>query len=334
MPTLEDNMPALDASPVPSAAIRSEIGQLEGTLAALHDMVSRTALATYAAPNDADLRREADQALASLRDANDRLQQLRGAVSLAEQQEADQQAAAAQADRQKAKDRLIRERDRLRSLAEVEYDKSLAAGEKLPDAEAELDELARQWGNQKIAVEVLIEQRDNASGHACEYLEQADALDQEIEAMPVTPAEVAALEEAQRAAEQAAADEARRQFDEDTAAELARIAGAQMIEVGPARVPPGEQPHGWRFSAGLVVAVPRKDLPEFEAAKARHAAAEAERAAAEKTERDRVALRMALPSGPMPSASLANAQAAIKRPAHFTAWTEGAFAARIAEPRP
>ena len=93
---------------ISSADLRAEIAALETVAAGLHDAVSRTALASYAAPDDADLRRDADQALASLRDANDRLQQLRGAVSLAEQQEAAAAEAAAQAERQKSKDRADR----------------------------------------------------------------------------------------------------------------------------------------------------------------------------------------------------------------------------------
>ena len=78
--------------------------------------------------------------------------------------------------------------------------------------------------------------------------------------------------------------------------QIARLAGEQMIEVEPARIPNDERHHpGWRFASGLVTAVPRRDLEQFEAAKARHAAAEAEREEARLAEQAAVER---FPSGP------------------------------------
>ena len=101
-------------------------------------------------------------------------------------------------------------------------------------------------------------------------------------------------------AEQAAKDEAQRLFDEDTSTEIARIAGERWLRWSPPASPMASAPSAGA-SPGQVVAVPRRDLPEFEAAKARFAAAEAEREAVKTAERAR--------------AALANAQAAAKRPA-------------------
>ncbi len=290
--------------------IRAEIADLETAAAGLHDAVSRAALASYAAPDDANLRREADQALASLRDASDRLQQLRGAVSLAEQQEDAATVALAQAERQKAKDRLIRDRD-LVADRDLKIESKIAEDQAILDtAELEADVFADQWRNVNVKVEVYRERVGNDTRRLDALAEQHDALDAEISALPVTAEEVAAVEQAARAAEQAQRDEAQRLFDEDTSTKLARIAGEQMVQVDPARIPNDERPIGWRFASGQVVAVPCRDLPEFEAAKARFAAAEASREEAKLAEQAAVAL--------------ANAQAATKRPAHFSGWTEGA----------
>lgn len=124
-----------------SAALRRQIEATEVAIPGLHDVVSRTALASYSRPDDADARREADQALASLRDASDRLQQLNAAAELAERHEAANAETLATAERQRQKDRLLRERDRLFTLADAEYTKYEAAVGELPDAEAKLADL-------------------------------------------------------------------------------------------------------------------------------------------------------------------------------------------------
>ena len=151
--------------------------------------------------------------------------------------------------------------------------------------------IADQWRDANIKVEVYRERVRNDTRRLDTLAEQHAVLEQEIAALPITAAEVTAIEQAQRAAEQAQRDEPLRRFDEDTAAELARLAGEQMVQVDPARIPNDERHHpGWRFASGQVVAVPRRDLEKFEAAKERLATAEAERLAAEEAERGRVTL--------------------------------------------
>ena len=250
--------------------LQAEIAALEATLAGLHDAVSRTALAAYSAPGDDDARREADQALASLRDANDRLEQLRAAADLVERQDAAAAEAAREAERQKAKDRLTAKRDRLQKLADDEIEKRDAAVAKLPEAEAEVADLDRRWRNATVVVEVIAAQKDNAASHAETYLDQIDALDQEIADFPVTAEEVAAAE-ARRLAE-AEADtvaKARQAMIDRIAAEKAAH-DAEMVDVEPTRVPNDGNHIGWTFSSGLVIRVPRKDLGRLAAEKARY----------------------------------------------------------------
>ena len=71
---------------------------------------------------------------------------------------------------------------------------------------------------------------------------------------------------------------------------MARMAGEQMIEVEPARVANDERPIGWRFASGHVIAVPRRDLEQFEAAKARLRLPATGRARSPDGERDAVTL--------------------------------------------
>ena len=259
----------------PVTTIRAEIAGVETTLAGLHDAVSHTALAAYGAPGDTDLRRDADQALASLREANDRLQQLRAAADLVERQEADRIEAEATAERQRAKDRLIRDRDRLQKLADEEQAKHDAAAEKLPAAQAEVADLDRRWRNATVAVEVLLEQRDNAAVHTDELLNQVEAIEQEIADFPVTAAEVEAAE-ARRLAEAEAdtVSRARQAMLDRIAAEQAAH-DAETVDVEPTRVPHGGHYIGWTFSSGLVIRVPRGDLPRLAAEKVRREEADA-----------------------------------------------------------
>ncbi|HEV8032029.1 MAG TPA: hypothetical protein VGP42_13515 [Stellaceae bacterium] len=265
---------------------------------------------SYGNPSDHDARLAADEAMAALQSAQRELDRLRIALPAAEQQDAAATAAAAQAERQRAKDKLIAEHDRIADRYLKLVDKIAEDQAVLDTAELEADVIADQWRDANIKVDVYRERVGNDTRRLDALADQHAALGQEIAALPITAAEVAAVEQAQREAQQAAADEVRRRFDEDAAAELARIAGAQMVDVEPARIPNNERPIGWRFASGQVVAVPSRDLPEFEAAKARHAAAEAAREGARLAEQAAVAL--------------ANAQAATKRPAHFSGWTEGA----------
>ena len=72
---------------MPVETLRADIAATAAAIAGLHDDVSRTALASYSCPDDTDLRFAADMALANLRDASDRLQQLKAALSQAERQE-------------------------------------------------------------------------------------------------------------------------------------------------------------------------------------------------------------------------------------------------------
>ncbi len=226
--------------------------------------------------------------MAALQKAQRELDRLRLALAFAERQEAEQAAAAAeaiaQAERQKARDKLVRERDRLRSLAEAEHAKSEAAEAKLPSAAANLDELARQWQNQKVAIDMLTDQRDNAAGHAAEFQAQVNALEQQIAASPVTAAEMAAAAEQaeQAAAAQAAANLA--VFEADTARRLQEAIDAQIIDAPEAFEPEpslfgGIRAGRWhKAPKGKTIRIARKDLPAHQARMAAAAAWYAEHA--------------------------------------------------------
>jgi chemotaxis protein histidine kinase CheA len=244
-------------APISSADLRAQIAAIEASFADLHDAVSRKALAAYAKPDDADARREADQALASLRDANDRLQQLNAAAELAERHEAAEAETLATAERQKAKDRLLRDRGRLQRLAEAEAEKGCDAYEALPAAEAKLGDLERQWRDQQVVVDVLLDRFHNASDHNLEYAEQVAALDAQIADFPVTAADVAAKEAAQWAARDAEAAERLADLTAETDRQLREIAAAhqlaydsELVPVTPFRMAPGGWPPVGKPSRG------------------------------------------------------------------------------------
>ena len=279
--------------------IRSDLAALEAAIAGLHDEVSRTALAAYAAPDDADLRREADQALASLRDATDRLQQLNAAAALAERQEQDAAERKHIEARQKARDRLIRERDQILANAEKEAEKFQTAEAELvatedtrAELEAEQADLARRWKDLLVKIDVLNDRRDNASSHHLEAVEAADAIDARLAADLLTDEDVAA-ENARQTATQA--EDRARQTAADEAARLAELLAendrlireaydGELIEVEPARLLPGVSGNGWRWDGGLVVGVPRRDLERLETERQRYVDDVAARAAAEAAE--------------------------------------------------
>ena len=215
---------------VSSADLRRQIAAIEASLPGLHDAVSLTALATYAKPDDADARREADQALASLRDASDRLQQMNAAAALAEQQEAATAETLATAERHRQKDRLIRDRDRLQRLADIEAEKGCDAYEALPAAEAKLADLERQWRDQQVVVDVLLDRFHNASDHNLEYAEQVAALDAQIAAFPVTAADVAAHEADEQAARDAARAARLAKLTEETDQQLRDLYDNEVVE--------------------------------------------------------------------------------------------------------
>lgn len=276
--------------------IRLDIAALEAALAGLHDAVSQTALAAYASPDDADLRQEADQALASLRDAADRLQQLKAALALSERQAAAAAEQAHQAKRQSARDRLLKQRDQILAAADKEAEKFqaavadlVAAEDTSADLEIEQADLTRRWNDLKVKIEVLNERRDNASAHHLEATEAADVIDARIAADLLTDEDVAD-HEARLAAENASlADAAGRamtlaELEAESDRQLREAHDSERIEVEPCRLFPGVSAAGWHFDGGLVVAVPRRDLERLEAERQRYLDDVAARAAAEAAE--------------------------------------------------
>ena len=223
--------------------------------------MSLTALAAYAKPDDADARREANQALASLRDASDRLQQMNAAAALAEQQEAATAETLATAERHRQKDRLIRDRDRLQRLADIEAEKGCDAYEALPAAEAKLADLERQWRDQQVVVDVLLDRFHNASDHNLEYAEQVAALDAQIAAFPVTAADVAAHEADEQAARDAARAARLAKLTEETDQQLRDLYDNEVVETpAPAR----ERPRLGHLPAGETIRLPRHRVASHE----------------------------------------------------------------------
>jgi hypothetical protein len=272
----------VEAPAVSSAALREQVAAIEATLPALTDAAAAAGLASYGAPDNLALRHDADAAMAALQSANGELERLRLALPAAEQNEAADAETRATAERQRQKDRLIRDRDRLFTLADAEYTKYEVAVGELPDAEAKLADLEHQRQNQQVVVDVLIERRDNAVDHCCEYTEQVAALDAQIADFPVTAAEVDAKEAAERAAREAEAAERLRILEEQTDRELREIHAAaalahdaELVPVTPFRMAPGGWPPGWKTEQRpktdypsrvehWVLAVPRRDLDKIE----------------------------------------------------------------------
>jgi hypothetical protein len=216
---------------VSSAALRAQIEAIEATLADLTNTAALAGLASYGAPDNLALRHDVDAAMAALQSANGELERLRLALPAAEQQEAANAGASAAAERQRAKDRLLRERDRLQRLADIEAAKGCDAYEALPAAEAELADLEHQRQNQQVAVDVLLDRFHNASDHNLEYTAQVAAIDAQIAAFPVTAEEVAADEAAQQVARDAEAAERLADLTAETDRQLREIYANELIEV-------------------------------------------------------------------------------------------------------
>jgi hypothetical protein len=290
--------------------IRADIAALETEAGALHEAVSRTALAAYSSPSDADLRFAADMALATLRDATTRLEQLRAAADLVERQEAEAVEQARQAERDAARDKLVKEHDRLTALADKEYEKFTRAETAIKDATERRDELEsliattarligdrpqtdaileahgalfrleQQLSNFETAIEVETERRDNASDHHLTYEEQAAALAARLAADLLTDEDVASHQAA--VAEAAAREDEARRIAEVGRAKIADDMERyldEQVPVEPTRVLSDVPGIGWRSDGGLVIAVPRRDLDRLAAEKQRCEDEEAARAA-------------------------------------------------------
>jgi DNA repair exonuclease SbcCD ATPase subunit len=195
MPQLEPNdgdsaEPAAVGEALPpaisSAELRRQATETERTISALHDAVSRTALASCGAPDDADLRRDADQALAILRDASDRLQQLTAAAELAERQEAEHATALATAARQREKDKLVRQQNRIEAKWDNENEALEVDRTKLAEETAALAEAERAFRDATLRVEVRQERIANRQARLYALSDQHLALDEQITAFPVT----------------------------------------------------------------------------------------------------------------------------------------------------
>ncbi len=141
-----------------------------------------------------------------------------------------------------------------------------------------------------MKLDVLIERRNNASDHSLDYQEQAAAITAEIELLD-NPPDPAAIEAARLAAEQAEFEEAQRLFEEATAAELERLAGEELVDVGVSKwvMSPGG-PYGQRVPSLVTSPYPntvrRANLETYQAEQQRLAdlAAEKETALREAAE--------------------------------------------------
>jgi hypothetical protein len=260
-----DDPAALDPSSA-VAAIRADAAVVEASIAGLHDAVSRTALAAYADPGNADLRREADQALASLRDASDRLQQLTAAAGLAERQAAEQAAALRLAEHQKARDKVVARWEKAIAKAKAAGLKRQDEEQKLPDAKAALDDAQRQLNNAQIRVDVIEERIASFQSREDAAWNEAAAAEQTLHEFdnPVIPP-TAADELARIAAEHAARIAA---MEAETDRQLREAYDNEIVPVEPTRVPHAGG-DGWRYEGGKVVAVPRRDLDRLADEKAR-----------------------------------------------------------------
>ena len=182
-----------------SETIRTQLADLEQrTLPACIERAETTALAAYKAPDDADLKRDADQAMGSLRDCHDRLAQLRLAVVAAERAEAAAIEQRAEDERRRSRDRLIRHAEKRRKLAAVHAEKYDAALARRPDAEAALEAAARAYREAQAALDTIDAKLANHGEERARLTAEADALDTEAADTPVTAAECAAKIERER----------------------------------------------------------------------------------------------------------------------------------------
>jgi hypothetical protein len=201
--------PILVAPAVSSAEIRQQAVQLEAAIPALHDALSKGALAAYAEPANAELRRDADQALASLRDASDRLQQLHAAAELAERQEADYKDQLDQLQRRQARDKLIRKRDQLAAQRDKEARWRENEQTKLDQAETEQEATRRALEKLDIVIEVQEQRLASSARRSAECEAEIATLDAMLADFPLSAAEEGALRErqAREAEERARAEE-------------------------------------------------------------------------------------------------------------------------------
>lgn len=215
-----------------SASLRAQIAEIEAALPGLTDIAATAGARSYGSPDDTGLRQAADQAMAALQAAQQELDRLRIALPAASAAEADAAEAIATAKRQREKDGLVRGLDRIFARWSAETDAQEVDQAKLTDEDAALVEAERVWQDATLRVEVRRERIASRQNRIGDLADQHLDLEQRIAAFPVTVAEIQAAEAARLAAEAAELAAAQRRFDEATAAELARLADAEMVEVG------------------------------------------------------------------------------------------------------
>ncbi len=245
--------------------LRQQVDTLEANLPGLQSILAEASLNAASDPDNPDAQSAVDHAGTALRAAEERLRGLKGAVDLAERQEAEQAEAEAEAGRQAERDALVAEQEAIE-------DRQLKINGAIEEIETELgaamvDLAAAQ---QRVAGlrATLAQHRSNFDVLEAEWI----TLDDMIEAMPVTAEEVRAKADAEAAEAQAAADE-------EEAAEQARIAGEEVIEAVPRGGELWQMPDvgGKRQPARVKtgksgVRMPRRDIPAWQAEQTKLAA--------------------------------------------------------------
>jgi hypothetical protein len=220
-----------EGKPISSADLRRQIATAEASIPALTDAAAAAGLASYGAPGDAALRHAADTAMSALQAAQDELTRLRIALPAAEQNEAANAETRATADRQRQKDKLIREQDRVFVQWNKETDYIDEKSSALDAAIGDRDELIRLLDTAEIKVSVLLENIASANhrrdGLADEHLD----LEERIAATPVTTEEVEAHEAREQVAREAEAAEKLRLLNEATDRELIESYDNAIVEV-------------------------------------------------------------------------------------------------------
>lgn len=250
--------PILVAPAVSSADIHDQAAQLEVDIPALRDALSRAALAAYAEPGNAELRRDADQCLAFLRDASDRLQQLHAAAELAEQQEADYADQLDRLKRRQAKDKLSRKRDQLAARRDKEAAYHADEHAKLDQAETDREAANRALEKLTILIDVQEQCLASSARRSAELETELAALDAILADFPLSAVEEIALRERQvREAEERARTEEQ--------ARLAAEAEAYQNEVVSVRARwEHDRRTGKIVPSQAMHDMPRRKVPNFE----------------------------------------------------------------------
>jgi chromosome segregation ATPase len=243
-----------------SPPFADELAAAEAGLSEARQDHARASLAAVSAPDDAEAADRAQAALAALRAAEDRVANLSAAAELAREQ-ADQAAEeAAQAERQRQKDRLVAERDRVAAQWSKEQDKINADQAVLDEAGAERDWHQKQLQHVNVKISVYTDRIANAEARADELVEHHAGLEQQIADFPVTADELADRAEAAHRSADTEAAERLAEMQAASDAEIVERYDGEMVEVEPMRVATEGDRAGWRFAGGCVIAVPRRDL--------------------------------------------------------------------------